>query len=55
MIQDVAPGEWPKLHPWAVRGVMDRVDDGQISPGVAVSLNERIEQFDAAIDALGEE
>jgi hypothetical protein len=40
------------LHPWAARGVIDRVDDGEIGPGVAVSLNERILQFDAAIDAL---
>ena len=48
----VTGAEWPVLHPWAARGVIDRVDDGEVGPGVAVSLNERILQFDAAIDAL---
>jgi len=45
--------EWPLIHPYALRGVLDRVDDGDIGAGVAASLNERITQFDAAIDALG--
>jgi hypothetical protein len=50
--KSVTGKEWPALHPWAARGVMDRVDDGEIGAGVAASLNERIVQFDAAIDAL---
>lgn len=48
----VAPMEWSILRPWAMRGVDDRVDDREISTGVAVSFNERITQFDAAIDKL---
>lgn len=47
-----APVEWEILHPWAARGVIDRMDDGQIGPGGAVSFNERIKQFDAAIERL---
>lgn len=50
--KEVTGVEWPVLHPWAARGVIDRVDDNEIGTGVAASLNERIIQFDAAIDAL---
>jgi len=48
----IAPVEWPRLHPFAKRGVDDRVDDGELDLGPAGSFLERIKQFDAGIAKL---
>jgi len=45
---------WEALEVWADRGVQDRVDDGEIGPGVAVSRIERIDQFGRGLDRLRE-
>ena len=37
--------DWTKLRSWAELGVADMVDSGEITPGVATSLLERIKQF----------
>lgn len=43
----VAP--WSSLEPWAERGIADKVDDGEIGPGVALSLREQLAKFTEAI------
>ena len=50
--RSVTAFEWPIVHPWASRGVIDRLDDGQIGPGVAESFDERIKNFDEGVRKL---
>lgn len=48
----VADVPFPILVPFAERGIQDRVDDEEISSGVAQSLLERLRQFEEALLAL---
>lgn len=43
---------WSAMRPWAERGIVDKIDDGEISPGVAASLREQLSNFTEAIVAL---
>lgn len=45
-------GAWIELKGWAIRGVQDRVEDGELSPGVATSFLERILNFGLVLDDL---
>lgn len=45
-------GESLPLRPWAERGIQARIDSGEVTSGVASSLTERVERFDAAVVAL---
>jgi len=45
--------QWPAVHARVLEGIQGRVDNGEIGEGVAVSLRERVRQFDAAVTALG--
>lgn len=36
---------WGALEPWADRGINDKLDDHEISPGVATSLREQLRNF----------
>ena len=50
----VAAVDWPILRFAAAEGIKRRIEAGEIGPGVAESLAERILQFDAAFWKLGE-
>lgn len=43
---------WTSMEPWAERGIADKVDDGEVGPGVAVSLLEQLRLFGVAIGRL---
>ena len=46
--------DWRSLVPWAIRGIADMVDDGEISEGVATSLYQRVVNWRDAMAMLGE-
>lgn len=43
---------WDAMAPWASRGIEDKLEDGDIGPGVAVSLREQLVNFTATIHRL---
>lgn len=43
---------WPSMAPWAQRGVEDKLQDGEIGPGVRLSLLEQLANFSTAITNL---
>lgn len=43
---------WSAMAPWAERGIADKIDDGEISPGVAASLREQLSNFGETIRLL---
>lgn len=43
---------WPTVRSHAQQGIQNRVDELEIGPGVADSLLERVEQFDAGVRRL---
>jgi len=47
--------DWARFEALAGRGIQDRLEDGEVGPGVAASLAERVEQFDRALAALAGE
>lgn len=48
----IVAAAWPVLKPWAERGVADRLEDGEIGPGVAASFTERINNFTEALGKI---
>lgn len=40
---------WPQVKSWALTGIAARQSGGGIGPGVAMSLRERLANFDAAL------
>lgn len=50
---DIATIPWSVLDPWALRGIQDRLDDGEIGPGVAQSLVEQVNLFRLSLAKLG--
>lgn len=44
---------WPTLEAYAVRGVQDMIDDGEVSEGVAIVLLQRIVNFREVLAELG--
>lgn len=48
----LADAKWLMLRPWAERGIDDKVEDGDIGPGVAQSFKERLVQFTKALEKL---
>lgn len=43
---------WTTLEFWANRGIGDKLDDGEIGPGVAQSLHEQLFNFSTTITRL---
>lgn len=43
---------WSVMRPFAQRGIDDKLDDGEIGPGVANSLEERLDNFTETIERL---
>lgn len=46
--------DWFTARPFAERGIQDRLDDGEISFGVAQSMQERLAQMEEALQKLSE-
>lgn len=42
-------GNWPAFRAFGDRGIADRVEDGEIGPGVAASFTERLDNFTEAV------
>ncbi len=43
---------WPSMAPWAQRGIEDKLQDGEIGPGVRLSLLEQVANFTTTITKL---
>lgn len=43
---------WITMRPWAVRGIDDQLEDGEIGPGAAASLHEQLVNFTTAIEDI---
>lgn len=56
-LQLVAPAAWaawPEVAADAERGIQDRVDDGEIGPGVAESRRERVRMVGESLEVLAD-
>jgi hypothetical protein len=51
-LEAVRQAPWSLLEPWADRGIADKLADGEIGPGVAVSLREQLGNFTNTITNL---
>lgn len=40
------------MEPWAVRGIADKLGDGEVGPTVAAELTEQLHQFTATVTSL---
>lgn len=48
-ISAVAVPSWPQVKTWAQAGIADKQAKGEIGPGVAGSLTERLARFESAL------
>lgn len=51
-IEGVRAVPWTSLQPWVTRGIEDKLSDGEIGPGVAVSLREQLSNFTTTISTI---
>ena len=50
----IASVDWEALRPWAIRGIQDKIDDGEIAETVAASLFHRVEKFTESLEVLAQ-
>lgn len=43
---------WPEIRAAAEAGIQARLDEGEVSPGVATSLRRRLTEFDEAVQEI---